>query len=132
MAYTLKYTVLPGLVAGADLSAKQFHVGKLSSTTAGAVVLNATSVFAANYVGVIMNKPAAGEEVEFAVEGIVKMIVATSTIIVGDGIGCNTTSKGTDAGTTDNAARIGKAVEASAAANDVITVHLAGAGGARF
>jgi predicted RecA/RadA family phage recombinase len=131
MAYTLKYTVLPGLVAGADLSAKQFHMGKLAST-AGQVVLNATSISAGNYVGVIMNKPYTGEEVEFAVEGIVKMIVATSTIAIGDGIACNTTSKGTDAGTTDNAARIAKAVEASTAANDIITAHLYGAGGVRF
>lgn len=131
MAYGTDYRTLPGVVAGADLSAKQFHVVKIAST-AGQVVLNATSLFAGNFVGVLMNKPASGEEAEVAIDGICKMIVATSTILAGDGIGCNTTSKGTDAGTTDNGARIAKAIEPSAAANDVITVMLTGAGGARY
>jgi len=131
MAYTTTYRTLPGLVAGADLSSSQFLVGKLAST-AGQVILNNTSLFAGNFVGVIMNKPALGEEVEFAIDGVVKMIVATSTIAIGDGIGCNTTSKGTDASTTDNGARIGKALTASAAANDIVSVALYGAGGARY
>ena len=132
MAFSTNYRTLPGVVAGADLSAKQFHIVKLSSTTAGAVILNGTSLFAGNYVGVLMNKPASGEEAEVAIDGVCKMIVATSTIVAGDGIGCNTTSKGTDAGTTDNGPRIAKAVEASAAANDIITVMLYGGGGVRF
>ena len=119
------------MVAGADLSAKQFHIVKLAST-AGQVVLNGTSVFSANFCGILMNKPASGEEAEVAIDGVCKMIVATSTIVAGDGIGCNTTSKGTDAGTTDNGPRIAKAVEASAAANDIITVMLYGGGGVRF
>lgn len=131
MAFSTDYRTLPGLVAGADLSAKQFHIVKLAST-AGQVVLNATSVFSANFCGILMNKPASGEEAEVAIDGVCKMIVATSTIVAGDGIGCNTTSKGTDAGTTDNGPRIAKAVEASAAANDIITVMLYGAGGVRF
>ena len=131
MAFSTDYRTLPGLVAGADLSAKQFHIVKLAST-AGQVVLNGTSLFAGNFVGVLMNKPASGEEAEVAIDGICKMIVATSTIVAGDGIGCNTTSKGTDAGTTDNGPRIAKAIEASAAANDIITVMLYGGGGVRF
>ena len=131
MAFSTDYRTLPGLTAGADLSAKQFHVVKLAST-AGKVVLNGTSVFSANFVGILMNKPASGEEAEVAIDGVCKMIVATSTIVAGDGIGCNTTSKGTDAGTTDNGPRIAKAIEASAAANDIITVMLYGGGGVRF
>lgn len=131
MAFSTNYRTLPGLVAGADLSAKQFHIVKLAST-AGQVVLNGTSVFSANFCGILMNKPASGEEAEVAIDGVCKMIVATSTIVAGDGIGCNTTSKGTDAGTTDNGPRIAKAIEASAAANDIITVMLYGGGGVRF
>ena len=131
MAFSTDYRTLPGLVAGADLSAKQFHIVKLAST-AGQVVLNGTSVFSANFCGILMNKPASGEEAEVAIDGVCKMIVATSTIVAGDGIGCNTTSKGTDAGTTDNGPRIAKAIEASAAANDIITVMLYGGGGVRF
>ena len=131
MAYSTNYRTLPGVVAGADLSAKQFHVVKVAST-AGQVVLNGTSVFVGNFVGVLMNKPASGEEAEVAIDGICKIIVATSTIVAGDGIGCNSTSKGTDAGTTDNGPRVAKALEASAAANDIITVMLYGAGGTRY
>ena len=123
MAFTNAYQTLPGVVAGADLSAKQFHIVKVAST-AGTVVLNGTSLFAGNVTGVLMNKPASGEEAEVAIYGIVKVIVATSTIVAGDVIGCNSTSKGTDGSTTDNGSRIGKALEASAAANDIITVLL--------
>ena len=123
MAFNTNYRTLPGVVAGADLTDKQFHIVKVAST-AGQVVLNATSVFAGNVVGVLMNKPYTGEAAEVAIDGIAKCIVATSSLLAGDGVGCNTTSRGTDAGTTDNLARIGKALEASSAAGDIITVLL--------
>ncbi len=123
MAFSTNYRTLPGVTAGADLSAKQFHIVKVAST-AGQVVLNGTSLFAGNVVGVLMNKPASGEEAEVALDGIVKLIVATSTIVAGDPIGSNSTSKGTDGSTTDNGSRIGKALGASAAANDIISVLL--------
>ncbi len=124
MAYNQAYTTLAGFRANTTgLATSQFLVGKVA-TTAGQIVLNGTAAFAGNLVGVIMNKPGAGEEVEFAVSGVAKLIVATSTIIPGDVIGCNTTSKGTDGSTTDNGSRLGKAVTASAAANDIITVLL--------
>lgn len=124
MAFNQAYTTLAGFRANTTgLATSQFLIGKLAST-AGQIVLNGTSAFAGNVVGVIQNSPGAGEEVEFAVSGIVKVIVATSTIAVGDVIGCNTTSKATDGGTTDNGSRLGKAIVASAAANDIITVLL--------
>ena len=123
MAFNTNYRTLPGVTAGADLSAKQFHIVKIAST-AGQVVLNGTSVFAGNVVGVLMNKPASGEEAEVAIDGICKLIVATSTLVAGDVIGCNTTSKGTDGGTTDNGSRLGKALEAAAAVNDIISILL--------
>lgn len=123
MAYNQTYRTLAGFTAGADLSAKQFHIVKVAST-AGQVVLNGTSTFAGNLVGVLMNAPASGEEAEVAYDGVVKLVVATSTLVPGDVIGCNTTSKGTDGSTTDNGSRIGKAITASAAANDIITVLL--------
>lgn len=129
MAYTSHYRTIPGLRAGADLSSSQFLFGKLAST-AGQVVLagalNSTTVAAPCVMGVIMNKPASGEEVEFAVQGIVKVVVATSTLIIGDPVGVNSTSKGTEVAETDNLAYIGKALEASSAANDIITVYLPG------
>ncbi len=115
---------LPGLRANSTgLATSQFKIGKLAST-AGQVVLNGTSAFAGNLVGVIMNQPGANEEVEFAVSGYAKLIVSTSTIVPGDVIGCNTTSLGTDGSTTDNGSRLGHAIQSSAAANDIIEVLL--------
>lgn len=134
MAFNNSYETLPGLVAASNLSSSQFLVGKLASTAgkvAAAGTLNSTTNPTA-FVGVIMNKPAAGEEVEFAINGIVKAIAGTSTIAVGDRVWSNSTGKLTDAGTTDNGYFLGRALEAAAAANDVITIKLAGNGGGRF
>lgn len=134
MAFTTDYGTLPGVVASADLSAKQYLVGKLAST-AGQVVIAGTLNSTTNpgaFVGIIMNKPAAGEEVEFAIDGIVKAIAATSTIAVGDRLWANSTGRLSDAGVTDNGYFLGRALEAAAAAGDIITIKLAGNGGARF
>lgn len=134
MAFTTDYGTLPGVTAAADLSAKQYLVGKLASTAGQVVIagtLNSTTNPAA-FVGVIMNKPASGEEVEFAIDGIVKAIAATSTIAVGDRVWANSTGRLTDAGTTDNGYFLGRALEAASAAADIITIKLAGNGGGRF
>lgn len=134
MSYVTDYKTIPGLKANSTgLATSQFLFGKLAST-AGQVVLagalNTTTV-GTTLVGVIMNKPGANEEVEFAVSGVVKVVVATSTIAIGDRVGVNSTSKGTDAGTTDNGAYIGRALQASSAANDIISVLLV-PGNARY
>ncbi len=123
-AYSHSILTLPGLRANSTgLATAQFKVGRLAST-AGQVVLNATSLFAGNIIGVIQNSPGPNEEVEFMVLGVSKLIVNTSTIIAGDVVGANTTSVGTDGSTTDNGARLGHALTPSAAANDLISVLL--------
>ncbi len=123
MAYGQAGGTLAGFTAGADLSSNQFQIVKVGST-AGKVYLCGTSAFAGFVVGVLQNKPTSGEEALVQFDGVSKLVVATSTIVPGDVIGCNTTSKGTDGGTTDNGSRIGKALAASAAANDIIPVLL--------
>lgn len=135
MAYGTTYDTIPGLTANSTgLATSQFLAVKLAST-AGQVVLagalNTTTV-AATYVGILQNAPGAGEEAEVAFSGICKMMVATSTIAIADRIGVNSTSKGTDAGATDNGAFVARALQASSAANDIITVDLAGNGGRRY
>lgn len=130
MAFNTDYQTIPGLRANTTgLATSQFLFGKLAST-AGQVVLagalNSTTIATPCVMGVIMNKPAAGEEVEFAVSGIVKAVVATSTIIIGDPVGVNSTSKGTEVAETDNLAFLARALEASSAANDIISVLLLG------
>lgn len=111
------------------LATSQYKFVKLASTAGQVVltgVLNSTTALTLGPVGVLMNAPGASEEAEVAYEGIVKLKVATSTIIIGDHIGINSTSLGTDAARTDNTAFVATALQASAAANDIITVLLNG------
>ncbi len=133
MAFTTDYIALPGLKANSTgLASSQFYGVKLASTAGQAVLSGAlNSTNAANCVGVLQNAPAGGEACEFAVSGVVKLKVATSTIAIGDRVGLNSTSLGTDAGTTDNGFFIGRALTASAAANDIISVLLL-PGGLRY
>lgn len=135
MAYNLEYVSIPGLTANSTgLASSQYLIGKLASTAGKVVIagtLNSTTNPAA-LVGVIMNKPAGNEEVEFAVAGVVKAIAGTSTIALGDRVWANSTGKLTDAGTTDNGYFLGRALEAASAAGDIITILLNGNGGGRF
>jgi hypothetical protein len=130
MAYTGQYETFPNVKANSTgLATSQFTVVKLAST-AGIVVasgvLNSTTALTLGPLGILMNKPAGGEEAEVAWGGIAKLLVATSTIIIGDHIGVNSTSQGTEAARTDNTSFIAVALQASAAANDIITVLLNG------
>lgn len=130
MAYTSAYATFPNVKANSTgLATSQFKAVKLASTAGQVVlsgVLNTTTALTLGPVGILMNKPAGGEEAEVAFSGIVKMKVATSTIIVGDHIGINSTSLGNEAARTDNTAFIGVALQASTAANDIISVLLNG------
>ena len=130
MAYTSAYATFPNLVANSTgLATSQFKAVKLASTVGRVVlsgVLNSTTALTLGPIGILMNKPGGLEEAEVAFSGIVKMLVATSTIVVGDHIGINSTSIGTDAARTDNTPFIGVALQASSAANDIITVLLNG------
>jgi len=130
MAYNGIYATFPGLTANSTgLATSQFTVVKLAST-AGKVVaagaLNSTTALTLGPIGILMNTPAGLEEAEVAFSGIAKIKVATSTIIIGDHIGVNSTSLGTEAARTDNTSFIGVALQASAAANDIIAVLLNG------
>lgn len=130
MAYTGSYMTFPNVKANSTgLASKQFSVVKLASTAGQVVlsgVLNSTTALTLGPLGILMNAPAGGEEAEVAYAGIVKMKVATSTLIVGDHVGVNSTSLGNEAARTDNTAFIGVALQASSAANDIITVLLNG------
>lgn len=135
MAYGQDYDTLAGLIANSTgLASSQFYAVKLAST-AGQVILagaiNSTTG-PGSFVGILQNAPGGSKEAEVAFSGICKMKVATSTIAIGDRVGVNSTSLGTDAGTTDNGFYVGRALTASAAANDIITVDLAGNGGRRY
>lgn len=135
MAYGQDYDTLAGLTANSTgLTGKQFYAVKLASTAGKAVIsgVQNSTTGPAMFIGVLQNDPGAYEEVEFAFRGVCKMKVATSTIAIGDRVGVNSTGLGTDAGATDNGFHIGRALTASAAANDIITVALYGSGGQRY
>ena len=127
MAFTTNYRTIPGLTAGADLSAAQFKVVKLAST-AGQVVLAASSVLTQGFV--LMNNPKSGEAAEVACDGIVKAVCGTSNLAIGEIVGVNTTSQVIDT-TTDNRFVLGKALEASSAVGDLVSILLI-PGGVRY
>lgn len=111
------------------LASKQYTWVKLAST-AGQVVsagtLNSTTALTLGPVGVLMNAPAGNEEAEVAFSGIVKLKVSTSTLVIGDHVGSDSNSLGSEMARTDNTAFLAVALQASAAANDIITVLLNG------
>lgn len=111
------------------LATKQFTWVKMASTAGQVVscgVLNSTTALTLGPVGVLMNAPAGNEEAEVAYDGIAKLKVSTSTLIIGDHIGINSTALGSEAARTDNTPFAAVAMQASAAANDIIQVLLNG------
>ena len=132
-AFTDNYDVIPGLYTTTDLSAAQFKVIMLNTTTPGQIKLAGTSVITTSAF-VLMNDPkgtsTAYQNAEVAYRGIVKLIAGTSTIKVGDNLGVNTTSQVVST-TTDNRFIVAKALTASSAVGDVISGALI-VGGARY
>jgi hypothetical protein len=111
------------------LATKQFTWVKMASTAGQVVsagVTNSTTALTLGPVGILMNAPAGGEEAEVAYDGIAKLKVATSTLIIGDHVGSNSTSLGSEMARTDNTSFLAVAMEPSAAANDIIRVLLNG------
>lgn len=134
MAYGMKYDTLIGYRANSTgLATSQFKYVKVASTAGQCVlsgVLN-TTTGPGLIGGVLQNKPGGSEEAEIAYSGICKMLAATSTIAVGDRVGVDSTSRATDAATTDNIFHVGRALTAAGAAGDIITVMLI-PGGSRY
>jgi len=130
MAVNQSYKTWAGVRANSTgLASSQFTFVKLASTAGQVVaagVLNSTTALTLGPLGILMNAPAGNEEAEVAYEGIAKLKVSTSTIIVGDHIGPNSTSVGAEKARTDNTPYSATAMEASAAANDIIRVILNG------
>jgi len=134
MAYENVRLVLPGLRANSTgLATKQYNFGKLA-TTAGQVVISAalnTTTVATTIVGVINNAPGAYDEVEFVVSGVAKVKAASTALAIGDWVSVNSTGQALKT-TTDNRGVVGRALEASSAANDIISVLLCAPGGKRY
>lgn len=109
---------VPGLLAGADLSAYQYRPVKLAST-AGEVV--AATAVTDVVVGILQNDPADGEAAHIAGVGSVSLAKAgTSVLAAGAYLTCNST--GVAPTTVDNTAVMGRAINSAAAAGDLITI----------
>ena len=120
MAITQEYGTIPFVVATGDLSSYQYYVVKAGST-AGTVKVAGTAASDA-ILGVLQNDPASGEPAEVAAWGVAKAIAAASVTY-----GCKLTTNSTGqvaATTTDKDEIVAIALEASAAAGDIITVLL--------
>jgi hypothetical protein len=90
MAYEFSnYAVKVTLVAGADLSAKQYTFVKLNSSGQAIAVAAATDVA----IGVLQNKPTSGQEAEVLIVGGTK-IVASAAATLGTALNIGTTSAG--------------------------------------
>lgn len=110
MATFGEYHSIPGLVAGADLSAKQYLAVKMASTAGQVIVCAATTDVP---LGILQNDPVAGEPAEVAYCGVVKAKFAAS-VTAGKLATINTT--GQIAGTSViSKSCIGKVFEASSA-----------------
>src|SRR3990167_8149536 len=107
---------IPGLVAGASLTAKQW-TPVLMSSTASRTVLSCT-VTTRNCIGILMNNPASGQEAEVAGLGLVKAVAGTATLLRGARLTCNST--GVIPTTTDNQFAFAVAVDAAATKGDLI------------
>ena len=100
------------LVAGGDLSAKQFHFVKLNSSGQAVICAAITDI----PVGILQNKPTSGQEAEIMVNGISKL-VADGTIDEGNLIGTSNDGQGDAivAGSDGTVYTVGQALEAAAA-----------------
>lgn len=90
MAYELDLFTIPGALAAADLSAKQFYCVK-KNTTAGQYAL--CTVDGEPVAGVLQNKPsAAGAAAEVRAAGVTK-VLAAETLTAGDFWGTDSAGK---------------------------------------
>ncbi len=109
---------VPGLLAGADLSAYQYRPVKLAST-AGEVV--AATAVTDVVVGILQNDPTDGQAASIAGVGSVSLAKAgTSVLAKGAYLTCNST--GLAPTTADNTAICARAIEAASAAGDLIKI----------
>lgn len=121
MATFSDYVSVPGLLAGANLSTKQYYCVKAAST-AGEVVL-AADPDVHTLMGLLQNDPADGEAADVAVLGIAKGICESTAITYGAPVTTNSTGE-LQLSVTDEDKILGQALEASSAVGDIISILL--------
>jgi hypothetical protein len=118
MAYEFSnYSVKVTLVAGADLSAKQYNFVKLNSSGQAVAIAAITDI----PVGVLQNAPTSGQEAEVLIVGGPKL-VASEAITLPAFLSVASAGKADKIAVTDTTQYVvGQAITASGADADVIT-----------
>ena len=119
MAYEISnYSVKVTLVAGADLSAKQYTFVKVNSSGEAIAAAAATDI----PIGVLQNAPTSGQEAEVLVVGGTKIVAGAA---ISDGAQIGTTSAGKAAalvaGTDTTKYVVGTLLTESAADGNIVT-----------
>jgi len=119
MAYEISnYSVKVTLVAGADLSAKQYTFVKVNSAGEAIAAAAATDI----PVGVLQNAPIAGQEAEVLIVGGTKLVAGAA---IAEGAQLGTTSAGKAAalvaGTDTTKYVVGTLLTESAADGNIVT-----------
>ena len=122
MAVELPVFNTPGLVAGADLSAKQYHFVKLNGTGTQVVACNGVTD---KPIGVLQNKPTSGQAAEVMMLGISK-VVGDANLAIDDLIG--TSADGQAAayvpGTDTTKYVVGRVLTENTAAGGIISAYI--------
>lgn len=105
------------LVAGEDMTAKQFYIVQLDATGKAEVAEGATDLI----LGVLQNKPNTGEAALYRFLGTAK-VIAGGSVAIGDWVTTDSAGKAV-ATTTDGNITIGRALEA-ADSGDIFEVQL--------
>jgi hypothetical protein len=119
MAYEISnYSVKVTLVAGADLSAKQYTFVKVNSSGEAIAAAAATDI----PIGVLQNAPTSGQEAEVLIVGGTKIVAGAA---IADGAQIGTTSAGKAAalvaGTDTTKYVVGTLLTESAADGNIVT-----------
>jgi len=110
---------IPGLVAGQDLANYQYYVVKFASTANAVIICSAATD---SVLGILCNDPAATEEALVQCNGVAKAL-AEASVTAGEWLAPSSTGR-VKTTTTSNDDIIGKALDASSAAGDLIRVLL--------
>ena len=113
-----EYMTIPGVVASGTVN--QYYVVQVA-TTAGAVKA-ATTPASDKVLGVLQNDPASGQPAEVACVGVC-LAAAEASVAYGDWVAVSSTGR-VKTTTADKDEVVGMALQASAAAGDVIPVLL--------
>jgi len=120
MAFEGPQHKVPGLIAGADLSAKQYHFVKLSADATVVVCSGVTD----KPIGVLQNAPISGGSAEVCSAGVTK-IVGDADLDAGQSIGTSADGQAASYTVSDTTKYIvGQVIAGNTAAGGIITADI--------